>query len=238
MKGQGLLKGLWITLKHTFEKDITIQYPEQMPYLQDRFRGCLNFDYQKCIVCGLCTKACPNNVLSYESQADPNSKKKRLHSYTIDLQYCMFCNLCVEACPNSCLHFTHNFELSEYQRDKIKIVYEIPQEQGVQMAGPIQLDETPQEAAMDEAEAKKQKQINAMLTAMQKNPQKAVAKLLETEEQAEILAGILLADERKLQQMATLMIEDKEKAQKIAVAFVNKALKDRQKEGGTANESE
>lgn len=238
MKGQGLLKGLWITMKHTFERDITVQYPEQMPYLQERFRGCLNFDSQKCIVCGLCTKACPNNVLSYESQADPNSKKKILLSYTIDLQYCMFCNLCVEVCPSSCLHFTHNFELSEVQRDQIKIVYQFPQKPIVQTAGPIELDETPQEAAVDEAEVKKQKQIGAMLAAMQKNPQKAVAKLLETEEQAEILAGILLADERKLQQMATLLIEDKEKAKKIAVAFVNKALKDRQKEGGTANESE
>jgi len=238
MKGQGLLKGLWITLKHTFEKDMTIQYPEQMPYLQERFRGCLHLDYTKCVVCGLCTKTCPNNVLSYESRQDPNSKKKKLLSYTIDLQYCMFCNLCVEACPANGLYFTHDFELSEYQRDKIKIVYEIPLEQRVQIAGPIQLDETPNEAVEDEAEAKKQKQINAMFNAMQKNPQKVVAKLLETEEQAEILAGILLADERKLLQMATLMIEDKEKAQKIAVAFVNKALKDRQKEGGTANESE
>lgn len=238
MKGQGLLKGLWITLKHTFEKDITIQYPEQMPYLQERFRGCLNFEYQKCIVCGLCTKACPNNVLSYESQPDPNSKKKRLLNYTIDLQYCMFCNLCVEACPNSCLHFTHNFELSEYQRDNIKIVYEIPQQE-VQMTGPIHLDEAPTEQqVVDEAEVKKQKQITAMLTAMQKNPQKVVAKLLETEEQADILAGILLADENKMKRMATLLIEDKEKAQKIAVAFVNKELKDRQKEGGAANESE
>ncbi len=242
MKGQGLLKGLWITLKHTFERDITVQYPEQMPYLQERFRGCLNFDYQKCIVCGLCTKACPNNVLSYESRPDPNSKKKKLLSYTIDLQYCMFCNLCVEACPTGTLYFTHNFELSEYQRDNIKIVYEIPLEPEMQMAGPIHLDDVPleqvEDKAADEAEAKKQKQVTAMLAAMQKNPQKVVAKLLETEEQAEILARILLADEGKLSRMAALLIEDKEKAKKVALAFVNKALKDRQKEGGGANESE
>ncbi len=236
MNGQGLLKGLWITLKHTFEKDITVQYPEQMPYLQERFRGCLAFDYQKCIVCGLCTKACPNHVLSYETRQDGDSKKKKLLTYTIDLQYCMFCNLCVEACPTGTLYFSHNFELSEYQRDKIKIVYEIPLEPEMQMAGPIDLEAVP--AAASEAEAKQAKQLAAMLNALQKNPQKVVGKLLENEEQAEILANILLADENKLARMAALMLEDKEKAKKVAQAFVNKELKDRAKEGGADRESE
>lgn len=234
MKGQGLLKGLWITLKHTFEKDMTVQYPEQMPFLQERFRGCLNFEYKKCIVCGLCTKACPNNVLSFESRQDEGSKKKKLVSYTIDLQYCMFCNLCVEACPTGTLYFTHHFELSEYQRDHIKIVYEIPQEPELPSAGPIQLNDAP---APNEDEAKKQKQLTAMLTALHKNPHKVIGKLLDSETEAELLAGILLADENKLSRMALLMIEDKEKAKKVAQAFVNKELKDRAKEGGGEHES-
>ncbi len=231
MKGQGLLKGLWITLKHTFEKDITVQYPEQMPYLQDRFRGCLDFEHTKCIVCGLCTKACPNNVLSFESRQDENTKKKKLVSYTIDLQYCMFCNLCVETCPANCLKFTHNFELSQYQRDDIKIVYQIPQE--VSSAAPV--NEALAEPAEDEA--KKQKLLAAMVTALQNNPQKVISKIMETEAQTEILAGLLKADENRLSKMAALIIEDKEKAKKVAVALVNKELKDRQKEGGVDGES-
>jgi NADH-quinone oxidoreductase subunit I len=128
MYGKGLLKGLGITLKHAFEKDLTIQYPEEMPFLQTRFRGCLAFDFKKCIVCGMCTKACPNNVLSFETLEEEGSKKKKLLSYTIDLQYCLFCNLCVEVCPASCLYFTHDFELTKYKREEIKIVYHRPAE--------------------------------------------------------------------------------------------------------------
>jgi len=75
-----------------------------MPELQPRFRGvCLNAG--NCIVCGLCTKACPNNVLSYETVQKPGSKKKLLSSYTIDMQLRMFANLCVEACKSSALYF-------------------------------------------------------------------------------------------------------------------------------------
>ncbi|CFX28905.1 4Fe-4S binding domain [Syntrophomonas zehnderi OL-4] len=231
MKGQGLLKGLYITLKRAVGKDITIQYPEQMPYLQDRFRGCLHFDYTKCIVCGLCTKACPNNVLSYESRQVEGSKKKELVSYTIDLQYCLFCNLCVEACPTNTLYFTHDFELSRYQRDQIKIVYEIPKEEPSAVKVDLKGD------APEPDETKKEKQLAAMTAALQKNPQKTVRKMVENDEDAEILAGILLEDEQKLSRMAALMIADREKAKKVAVAFVNKEKKDRLKGGGAEDES-
>lgn len=234
MYGKGLLKGLGITLKHTFEKDITIQYPEEMPFLQDRFRGCLAFDFSKCIACGLCTKACPNNVLSLETVKEEGAKKKKLLSYTIDLQYCLFCNLCVEVCPTNTLYFTHNFELSKFKREDIKIVYYRPPE----------LDMLPEEKETGnlgvrvelpdtaEAEAKRIKQLEAMKTALAKNPQKALRKVLDGEEDIAILAKLMATDEKKLFKMAELMLDDREKARKIAQAFVNKEKKDRQKEGG------
>jgi len=234
MYGKGLLKGLGITLKHTFEKDITIQYPEEMPFLQDRFRGCLAFDFSKCIACGLCTKACPNNVLSLETVKEEGAKKEKLLSYTIDLQYCLFCNLCVEVCPTNTLYFTHNFELSKFKREDIKIVYYRPPE----------LDMLPEEKETGnlgvrvelpdtaEAEAKRIKQLEAMKTALAKNPQKALSKVLDGEEDIAILAKLMATDEKKLFKMAELMLDDREKARKIAQAFVNKEKKDRQKEGG------
>lgn len=269
MYGKGLLKGLGITFKHTFEPAITIQYPEQMPFLQERFRGCLAFDFKKCIVCGLCTKACPNNVLKLETEIPAGSKKKQLVTYTIDLQYCMFCNLCVEACPASCLYFTHDFELTKLKRDDIKIVYQRPA--GME----IIMDEAPAEADTadagngeaaagrtvrapkggtkvsdtvegaptananegDEDAARKQKQVEAMKTALGKNPQKVLGKVLESEEDAAILAGLLAVDDKKLAKIAELMVEDRDKAARVAQAFVNKEKKDRPanssgKEGG------
>ncbi|HEX3010841.1 MAG TPA: NADH-quinone oxidoreductase subunit I [Syntrophomonadaceae bacterium] len=235
MFGKGLLKGLGITFKHTFEREITVQYPEQMPFLQNRFRGCLEFDFTKCIACGLCTKACPNNVLKLETAAVEGSKKKKLMRYIIDLQYCMFCNLCVEACPHDCLSFNHNFELSQLKRDDIRIIYDRPAELD-QADPPAAADgqERQSSAAADEgaAQAKRIKQLEAMKNALTKNPQKTLGKLIEQEGDIEILSALITADEKKLAKIAELMIDDREKAVKIAQAFVNKEKKDRNKEGG------
>lgn len=233
MYGKGLLKGLGITLKHTFEREITQQYPEQMPVLPERFRGSLQFDFKNCIACGMCEKVCPNHVLSLESVKDETSKKKKLMKYTIDFQYCMYCNFCVENCPTHVLYFDHNFELAQYKREDIKRVYHRPEGMDIILPAEGSTGDDDNEAA-----EKQKKQIHAMLTALQKNPQKLVAKLLETEAQAEILAQVLLGDENKMSRMAALIIEDKEKAKKVASAFVNKELKERQKEGGEDHESE
>lgn len=237
MKGQGLLKGLGITWGHTFEKDITIQYPEERPFLQERFRGCLNFDYKNCIICGLCVKTCPNNVLSYETAPIEGSKKKRLLSYTIDLQYCMFCNLCVEACPKSTLFFTHDFELATDQREQIKRVYLIPE--GAQVgeeedSTPRAITEMEAPAADEAAEAaaKRLKQINAMKTALGKNPQKVLTKLLEGEADVDLLVEVLTVDDKKREKIAELLIDDKDKARKVAGAYITKEKRDREKEGG------
>ncbi|MDD3365409.1 MAG: NADH-quinone oxidoreductase subunit I [Syntrophomonas sp.] len=234
MYGKGLLKGLGITFKHTFEKDITIQYPEEMPFLQDRFRGCLAFDFGKCIACGLCTKACPNNVLSFETAKEEGAKKKKLLSYTIDLQYCLFCNLCVEVCPTNTLYFTHNFELTKLNREEIKIIYHRPpeldllsEEKKTDNPG-VQVE--PSDAA--ETEAKRIKQIEAMKMALGKNPLKALGKVVDGEEDIAILSALIATDEKKLSKIAELMVDDREKARKIAQAFVSKEKKDRQKEGG------
>lgn len=232
MIGKGLLKGLGITFKHGKEKNITVQYPEVMPYLQERYRGCLEFDPKDCIVCGMCIKACPNNVLSLESAAMPGSKKKQLVSYTIDLQYCMFCNLCVEACPTNTLYFTHHFELSTAERGAIKRIY-TPAPGTPVTDGESEAVIIPPEALADqvdtEAEAKRLKQVQAMKGAISKGNSKVLAKFVDSEEDASLLLTILQGDEKKQDKMAALMIDDKEKARKVATAFVAKEKRDKAK---------
>jgi len=224
--GKGLLEGLGITLKHFFEKNITVQYPEERPVLYERFRGCLVFEFEKCIACGLCVRSCPNNVLSMEIVKDENTKKNKLMSYTIDLQYCIFCNYCVEVCPRSCLYFNHDFELSRFNREEIKIVYTRPEGTADEARGGKEPADSDAEAATA-AEAKKERQLTAMTAALFKNPHKVLRKILEEQEQLDIMAALLEKDPDKAEKIAPLMLEDQEKARRVAIAFVNKEKKAR-----------
>lgn len=244
MYGMGLLKGLAITLKYLFSKNITVQYPEQMPELSERFRGHLYLEFEKCIVCGICTKTCPNGVLSLEDTRDENSKKKKLTSYTIRHEYCMFCNLCVENCPGNCLHFNHDFELAEYNRADITEVFHRPPEldQISPQAGssPASGEANEPEPGLTEEALKKQKKMDALMIALDKNPVKVLSRYVDSEEDAGILAELIQADRGRAEKLVELMADDQDKARKVAVAFVNKEKKQRlsQTEGGDKHEPE
>lgn len=220
---KGLLKGLGITAKHTFEREITQQYPEERPSLQNRYRGNLEYDYPKCIACGLCVKACPNQVLILDTVKDETSKKKRVDKFTIDLQYCLFCNLCVEVCPTDTLYFTKDFELTQTNRDSIVKVYRRPP--GLALSdgdnGSVQESQPNSEASGDDL--KRLKQTDAIKSALHKNPSKALAKVLPTEEDIDIMIGIINDDDKKLSKLAELMVEDRDKATKVAQAWINRA---------------
>lgn len=229
MLGKGLLKGLGITAKHTFEREITQQYPEERPYLQNRFRGRLAYDFPKCIACGLCIKACPNNVLTLNTFKDEQTKKKKVDSYIIDLQYCLYCNLCVEICPTDTLYFTKEFELTQRHRDAIKKVYLRPPEMDLVTTEKETAGE--KKAGIPEEEDKRRKQIAALESVLIKNPAKTLAKILSSEADIAIMSTLMEKDDKKLAKLAELMVEDRDKAAKVAAAWVNKARKEQSREG-------
>ena len=53
MFGSGLIKGLAVTAKHAFQREITEQWPEQRPDLPPASQGFFEYELEKCIGCGL-----------------------------------------------------------------------------------------------------------------------------------------------------------------------------------------
>ena len=116
MFGQGLIKGLEITIGKFFGKKVTEKYPEVYPNLFERFHGSFKLNLNKCIACGICANACPNKVIEITSEKDENNKKK-LTGYKVKIGQCLFCGLCVESCPPKALKNSTDFELSCYRRE-------------------------------------------------------------------------------------------------------------------------
>jgi len=118
MFGQGLIKGLEITIKKFFNKKVTQKYPEVKPLLPARSRGSFDFNAGKCIACNLCANVCPNRVIKLEFHSN-EQRKRVLDNYRMNLGYCMFCGLCIEACPTDALNSKPDFELAVFAKEAV-----------------------------------------------------------------------------------------------------------------------
>jgi len=125
MLGLGVLRGLGVTLVEFFRPKTTVQYPEQRLPLAPGFRGAplLVLDRERerarCVGCGICTRACPQGVISLRTSAMPDGSRKVL-SYEIEIVRCLFCGLCEEACPYGAIKMSELFELASYNRYSLR----------------------------------------------------------------------------------------------------------------------
>ena len=123
------LQGFWVTFRTMFQKDITIQYPEEPAKIEPRFHGRHQLNrhpdgLEKCIGCELCAWACPADAIYVEgannTDAERYSPGERYGKvYQINYLRCIFCGLCIEACPTRALTMTNEFELADYDRGKL-----------------------------------------------------------------------------------------------------------------------
>ena len=131
-----LCVGLKTSMREFFTKKITEQYPENRDTLQmfDRFRGSLTMPHNednehKCIACGLCQMACPNDTIKVVSEmveTEDGKKKKQLVRYEYNLGCCIFCQLCTKACPHGAITFDQSFENAVFDRAKLVKVLNQP----------------------------------------------------------------------------------------------------------------
>lgn len=113
-----LFVGLGITIRYFFQPVVTVQYPHEVLPMTPRFRGHIELTKDeetgetKCIVCGMCQKACPSNCITVNGEKREGVKGKVLTEYTLDFTKCSLCGLCVESCPTEAITFSKDYNLA------------------------------------------------------------------------------------------------------------------------------
>jgi len=116
---------LKVTGKYMTTKPFTVMYPKEPAVVKDRWRGLHGLFYNKCIGCGLCEMACPNDCIDYiyPEDVDPRDKKNlKLRRPAIDWGHCIFCGLCVEACPTKALHHTPRYQIQAFSDSRLDLI--------------------------------------------------------------------------------------------------------------------
>ncbi len=120
-----LVRALWDVFLHAFRRRVTVQYPEQKPYLPPRWRGRIILSRlegeERCVACYLCAAVCPVACISLQATEDETGRRYPLF-FRINFSRCIFCGFCEEACPTYAIQLTPDFEMGEYDRQNM--VYE------------------------------------------------------------------------------------------------------------------
>jgi len=130
-----LAAGLRVTFKHLFREPFTVQYPEEVKPVSQRFRGRHILrryhegpykGLERCIGCALCAAACPADAIFVE--AAENTEEERYSPgeryakvYEINMLRCIFCGYCEDACPTGAIVLGKEYELAD--DDRMDFVY-------------------------------------------------------------------------------------------------------------------
>jgi len=118
-----LFVGLGITIRYFFKPVVTVQYPHQTLPMTPRFRGHIELvkdaetGETKCLVCGMCEKACPSKCITVRGEKREGVKGKVLTEYTLDFTTCSLCGLCVESCTPNAITFSKDYNLAGVRKE-------------------------------------------------------------------------------------------------------------------------
>ena len=130
-----LIRTIWNVFLHSFHPRVTIQYPDEKPYLTPRTRGRIILSRdpdggERCVACHLCSAVCPVDCIALQATED-ESGRRFPEFFRINFSRCIFCGLCEDACPTYAIQLTPDFEMSEHNRQNL--VYE---KQDLLISGP------------------------------------------------------------------------------------------------------
>lgn len=124
-----MLRGLFIILKYSLKRPVTIKYPEEKRKLPERSRGRHYLTKwedgkERCVGCELCSIVCPAQAIYVKpSENEPIGEHSHGERYAVDFQInmlrCIFCGYCEEACPTGAIILGNDYELSGYTRESL-----------------------------------------------------------------------------------------------------------------------
>src|SRR5712664_3128209 len=118
-----ILRTIWYVFLHAFQKRVTVQYPEEKPYLAPRYRGRIVLTKdpdggERCVACNLCAVACPVDCISLQATEDEHGRRYP-EFFRINFSRCIFCGYCEEACPTYAIQLIPDFEMAEFHRQDL-----------------------------------------------------------------------------------------------------------------------
>lgn len=104
-----------MTFGSLFKKPETCQYPAEKKEAPAGLRGHIVIEEEKCILCGICQKACPCDAINVD-------RKGRI--WAIYPFHCILCDSCVRACPKQALSTSP--DLKTVATGKYESIFHIP----------------------------------------------------------------------------------------------------------------
>jgi formate hydrogenlyase subunit 6/NADH:ubiquinone oxidoreductase subunit I len=108
------LRELGEAIRAIFLGPFTSKFPFKPSPAAPTFRGKIEFNFEKCILCGACVEVCPANA---RAQKDDIVKGVRHELYYPER--CIYCGQCVAYCTTKeGIKHTQEYDLAEITRDK------------------------------------------------------------------------------------------------------------------------
>lgn len=105
-------------LKNMLKGPATVSYPEKAREFPERYRGHVENDISRCILCGMCMRGCPSGAITVS---------RKDYTWEIHPFSCVQCDNCVEVCPAKCLSMKPGY--TEPGTEKTSIVHRYSEEQ-------------------------------------------------------------------------------------------------------------
>ena len=125
-----IASGLKTTLKHLFQPNITLSYPEERPTIPSGYRGVPTLvkdphGREKCVSCQLCEFVCPPKAIRITppgpdgQKADREGAEKMPREFEINMLRCIFCGLCQEVCPEEAIFLQKDYSITAENRESM-----------------------------------------------------------------------------------------------------------------------